>query len=227
MVVGAVDGAGGSLLERRCGCAFRGVGGVDDPVGDSDGVVDGGFGCTVGGGLGGCGFGGGLGGCGFDSGRNSDLHSNESSSASWLGYRFLCSMSVEKFEVASDIPSTDDDSSLDAGSISGGLSVEFCRNSCSCGDGEVNDSAGGAVFGCKPGGLCGYDVAALCGDVVGVSVCSFSPLVCGASATTVSCGGLDLDMSGGDGEAKGDGEVCVRCGRNAGISMRCDFTVAW
>ena len=232
MVVGAADDAAGSLFERRCGCAFRGVGGTEDPADDSDGVVDGGFGCIVGGGLGCCGFGGGLGCCGFDSGRNSDLHSNESSSASWLGYRFLCSMSVEKFEVASDIPSTDDDSSLDACCICGVLFAESCCSDCSCGDGEVNGSTDGAasdegivIRSCsKPGGFCGYVAVAFCGDVT-FSVCSLSSLCGGEFATTVSCGEFDLGISDG-GKARGGGGVGVRRGRKAGISIRCDFIFA-
>ena len=95
----------------------------------------------------------------------------------------------------------------------------------SAGDTACDEKDVTRCSGCKPGGLCGYDVATFCGDVVEISASSLSSVSCGVCAAAVSCGERDLEASGGGGGARGGGGVCVRFGRNAGISMRCDFPV--
>ena len=52
IVVGTSGGAAGALVGRCRGCAFCGVGGVEDSIDGSDCNVGGGFGCTCGGGFG-------------------------------------------------------------------------------------------------------------------------------------------------------------------------------
>ena len=62
------------------------------------------------------------------------------------------------------------------------------------------------------------------GGAVESSASALLSILCACTAFA-ECGGRDWDLSGGGGGGKIGGEVLVRCGCNAGISIRCDFTL--